>query len=196
MAYVTALVISFLISVMFISFDLLQQRGVHSIVFQFNFSAVSFLTALAASLVFERDSTWAALTFIAPTSIDGAVSLIGVVLIGVFQTLVRFCVYFSMRHTTPEVVSLMAVLEIPLSYFLAYLSFGQWPDVLGGVGAGLIFFAVVIVNINFDGKCGGIGNDEERRKDVKNSVEINASAKESVVEDRPLIIREARENRE
>ena len=101
-----------------------------------------------------------------------------------------------MRHTTPEVVSLMAVLEIPLSYFLAYLSFGQRPDVLGGVGAALIFSAVVIVNTDFDGKCGGNGKNDEERKDHENSVENGLTSIELITEDRPLIFDKTRENGE
>ena len=130
----------------YLNCDVLQRRGVHFSVLQFNFSVVCFVLVVSLSLGYDRPAMGASLTSMTPTSWDGAVTLIGALLVGVFDTLARFGLMFALRHFSAEMVSLFATLEIPFSYLGAFLVCGQRPDILGGLGAAMIFSALIIVN--------------------------------------------------
>ena len=166
-AYAMALANSFFFALFFLSYDVLQRQGVHFSVFQFNFSVVCFVVVLALSLGYETETTRASFDSVTPTTLDGFTTLLGALLIGVFDTLARFCLMFALRHVSAEVVSLFATLEIPLSYICAFFAFGQTPDILGGVGAFMIFTALVIVNCN---NLGSLSGDEPQSKETETLV--------------------------
>ena len=145
-AYTMALANSLFFALFYLNCDVLQRRGVHFSVLQFNFSVVYFVLVVSLSLGYDRPAIGISLTSMTPTSWHGAVTLIGALLVGVFDTLARFALMFALRHVSAEMLSLFATLEIPFSYLGAFLLCGQRPDVLGGLGASMIFSALIIVN--------------------------------------------------
>ena len=141
-----ALANSFFFALFFLTYEVLQKRGVHFSVFQFNFSVVCFVVVVVLSVTYDRPAILTSLTSMTPTSLAGGVTLIGALLVGVFDAAARFCLTMALRHFSAEMVSLFATLEIPFAYVGAFLVCGQKPDGLGGLGAAMIFSALIIVN--------------------------------------------------